>query len=104
MTKKEDLHILKHWVNEHGAHGEPDFRFKLVKGYKDGESVRVYMGEYPQPQQKSAPTRDFEDLVARITDTSMVPCKPSIHIWKIQAWQHLDLLDPNYFEFFFMAP
>ena len=62
------------------------------------------MWEFPQPQQKSAPTREFEDLGARITDTSMVPGKWSFYIWKIQAWKPLDLFDPNLSVVPFMAP
>ena len=65
---------------------------------------RLHMWEFPQPQQKSAPTREFEDLGARITDTSMVPEKWSFYIWKIQAWKPLDLLDPNLSVVSFMAP
>jgi hypothetical protein len=64
----------------------------------------MHMWEFPQPQQKSAPTREFEDIGARITDTSMVPGKWFFNICKIQAWKPLYLLDPNFLVVLFMAP
>ena len=44
---KEDSHILKHWLTEHNGEGKPDFRFKVIRIFKDclsrqvAESVRI---------------------------------------------------------------
>ena len=46
-SRKEDSHILKHWVNHHGSQGQPSFKITVVKYCKDalsrqvGEAVRI---------------------------------------------------------------
>ena len=46
-SRKEDSHILKHWVNHHSSQGQPSFKITVVKYCKDalsrqvGEAVRI---------------------------------------------------------------
>ena len=40
-SNKEDSHMRKHWLEKHGGEGKPNFRFEIVRFYKDALSRQV---------------------------------------------------------------
>ena len=46
-NRLKESHMVKHWLNHHAGEGEPDFRFTIIRVYKDslsrhiGDSVRI---------------------------------------------------------------
>ena len=39
--RREDSHILKHWMNHHKGEGSPNFKFDVIKTFQDSLSRQV---------------------------------------------------------------